>query len=952
MPRLPTLDDLGQRPSPTPQLGVAPVDLGAPAHALAGVGDAINQIDTHLTEARRASDLTDALGSVTEALGTKEIEMQRDQDFRTAPDRFRSFAQDLGSTTADRIQDPLARQVFQREYQKLAVSKQLGVVQSAAKQEADYNHAQLSANLDTMATAAANASTPLERKVHLDNARMAIGEMRGGEGRPGWITDEQAKALEDKFLVNYYDAKRVRDPAAALQDFVQNREQIRPDLAMRLEQHLFQAAAPVLATQLNAAGGAGVVTAADVPGAKAGESLPRGVRNNNPGNIQRSGVQWQGEVAGNDPRYSAFETPEAGIRALAKNLISYQDDHGLNTVAGIVSRWAPSTENDTAGYAKDVAKALGVDPNAPIDVKDPGTLGKLTRAIITRENGRQPYADTQVDVGVDAALGRGALPAAPTAAAPATAAPAEGGEAGTPAPEAASAAAPAAPAAGTTRMSTIEAALRDPSIPTGNALIDALPADQKLHVLSLARAQGQQDQHAAREQMKGRLQDTEAAYMSTGAAPNPPSDGEVLNAFGQVEGPALIRRMRDVQTLGQNIQAVKTLPDSGIESLVRAAKPLPGEGYAQKLNDWKLFSDAADHVRESRRADPVGYAIASGTYGVKPLQNLADPEAVAAELGQRARAATDMSRDYGTAPTLLTKPEASAMTALLKGAPVETQKTYLATLFNGVGQDTNLFKLAMRQVAADSPVLAWAGIAEGRQLHTPEIPSGFFSQGRPSTDVADLALRGNAILHPIRKEDGANHEGGGSLIKMPDEKLMLSDWTSQTGDAFKGKEQANDIHQQVAKSIYAALSAEDGDYSGNYDSKRWKRSIDFATGGIEKHNGAHIVMPYGWSYDQFRDGLVSRVKPLAGTATPASTTADQLADLPLENVGDGRYVFRRGSGYVVDKQGMPLTVTFSGDGPKAPPPSEAEATTEIPNPGGFSVTKAGAVTGVPRGRRK
>jgi hypothetical protein len=126
--------------------------------------------------------------------------------------------------------------------------------------------------------------------------------------------------------------------------------------------------------------------------------------------------------------------------------------------------------------------------------------------------------------------------------------------------------------------------------------------------------------------------------------------------------------------------------------------------------------------------------------------------------------------------------------------------------------------------------------------------------------VADLLLRGNAILHPNKGTDGANHEGGASLIKMPDEKLMLADWTSRTGDAFKGKEQANDTFQQGAKAIYAALSAEAGDYTGTYDAKRWKQAIDYATGGIEKHNGSQIVLPYGWTYDQFKDGS-ARARP-------------------------------------------------------------------------------------------
>jgi hypothetical protein len=354
MARLPTLDDLGARPSPTPQSSVVSVQPGAVDTALAGVGDAITQIGQHLTEARRSSQLADALGQATEELGSKEIEFQRDQDFKTAPDRFKQAAQQIGAKAAGGIDDPIARQLFHEKFVALAAAKQLGVVKAAADQEGDYNRAQLSDHLDTFAIAAANASTPLERRVLLDQARTAIGEMRGGGGRPGWITDVQAKGLEDKFQINFFDAWRVKDPVAALNEFVTNRDKMRPDLAMRLEQHLFLAAAPVLAAQLNQGGGAGIVKPEEAPAGApvTGGILARGVRNNNPGNIMRGAVQWEGEVAGNDPRYSAFETPEAGIRAMSKNLVAYQDQHGLDTVAGIVSRWAPATENDTASYVK------------------------------------------------------------------------------------------------------------------------------------------------------------------------------------------------------------------------------------------------------------------------------------------------------------------------------------------------------------------------------------------------------------------------------------------------------------------------------------------------------------------------------------------------------------------------------------------------------------------------
>jgi|GEM_PF-1371066 len=142
-------------------------------------------------------------------------------------------------------------------------------------------------------------------------------------------------------------------------------------------------------------------------------NAPRGVRNNNPGNIQK-GVGFAGEVEGNDPRFASFESPEAGIRGLAVNLLTYQRRHGLDTVQAILNRWAPSSENDTGAYVQQVARALGVQPDQQLDLNDRSTLERLTAAIIRHENGVQPYTTDQLEEGVGAALAgapaRGALP--------------------------------------------------------------------------------------------------------------------------------------------------------------------------------------------------------------------------------------------------------------------------------------------------------------------------------------------------------------------------------------------------------------------------------------------------------------------------------------------------------------------------------------------------------------
>ena len=91
-------------------------------------------------------------------------------------------------------------------------------------------------------------------------------------------------------------------------------------------------------------------------------NAPRGIRNNNPGNIQK-GVGFSGEIEGNDPALP-FATPEDGIRAVAVNLLTYQRQHGLDTVKGILNRWAPPSENDTGAYVQTVSRALGLRPTS------------------------------------------------------------------------------------------------------------------------------------------------------------------------------------------------------------------------------------------------------------------------------------------------------------------------------------------------------------------------------------------------------------------------------------------------------------------------------------------------------------------------------------------------------------------------------------------------------------
>ncbi|MDT3542003.1 hypothetical protein [Cronobacter sakazakii] len=123
---------------------------------------------------------------------------------------------------------------------------------------------------------------------------------------------------------------------------------------------------------------------------------PRGIRNNNPGNLDR-GSPWQGLVNNpSEPRFCTFKDPVWGIRALAVTLITYHDKRrakdgsSIDTISEVIERWAPPNENDTAAYIREVAKAVGVTPDMVIDLHDYDTLRPLVEAIIRHENGRGP----------------------------------------------------------------------------------------------------------------------------------------------------------------------------------------------------------------------------------------------------------------------------------------------------------------------------------------------------------------------------------------------------------------------------------------------------------------------------------------------------------------------------------------------------------------------------------
>lgn len=121
------------------------------------------------------------------------------------------------------------------------------------------------------------------------------------------------------------------------------------------------------------------------PSASSGGRVPRGIRNNNPGNLEFRGQRGAAPEAGSG-RFAAFGTMAEGVAALGRQLQLY-GKRGADTLREIIGKWAPSNENDTGAYISRMQKLTGFSADQPLNMNDAGTMALLIRGITSVENG-------------------------------------------------------------------------------------------------------------------------------------------------------------------------------------------------------------------------------------------------------------------------------------------------------------------------------------------------------------------------------------------------------------------------------------------------------------------------------------------------------------------------------------------------------------------------------------
>ncbi|ASS81315.1 TPA: hypothetical protein L7M47_000941 [Klebsiella pneumoniae] len=588
-------------------------------------------------------------------------------------------------------------------------------------------------------------------------------------------------------------------------------------------------------------------------------SAARGLRNNNPGNIEAGSNSWDGQ-AGSDGRFAKFVTPEHGIRALGKNLLSYQRQ-GYDTVSEIVNRWAPARDgNNTEAYIAALCKKLNVTPNDQLNMSDINTLRQLCAGIIQHENGKQPYSEDQLNTGVSAALG----------------------------------------------LTTLES----PKRYSGNQAFDAASQQQQAAYLRQSMELRNQARTQFKAQLVDQVQDATAAYLKGIQFDNPPSQGDFINAFGYREGTQRFNDFENLRVAGQYIGSFRTMPTASIQQYVSDLKNQVGngEGLAGRAAAFDHVQAAADEVIKQRKADPIQFSLSSGQ--TKPI-DMSNQNNFGQSIGLRASQVSELARAYGTPLTFFSKEEESQIGKFFRDAPVSQQSAYLDTIHKSTGGGKP-YMAALQQISANAPSAAVAGILMDK-------PGGVVAEKNwfnPDVSVSP-STASQTILAGAAARKGSKEAKG---ITMPKENDMRLEFSNTVKDAFAGDAQGASMAYEVAKDYYAGVMAQKGDLSGELDSDVWEQAINVATGGVHDYNGmGNVLLPWGMSSEQF-DKEVNQAWETQVTGAGVKAPPGQYG---LQSYGDSQYLVKLGTGYLLKQDGTPVVIDltqqrqrFSGDIPQ------------------------------------
>lgn len=125
------------------------------------------------------------------------------------------------------------------------------------------------------------------------------------------------------------------------------------------------------------------------PGSGIPAGAPRGIRNNNPGNIKWSSANnWDGQTGQDASGFAVFSDATYGLRAMFLTLKSYAGELSPFAIQTIGPRWTSGDPGASQSAWMATASAIsGLGQTQVLDPNDAGQMQALVDGIVAAENG-------------------------------------------------------------------------------------------------------------------------------------------------------------------------------------------------------------------------------------------------------------------------------------------------------------------------------------------------------------------------------------------------------------------------------------------------------------------------------------------------------------------------------------------------------------------------------------
>lgn len=717
------------------------------------------------------------------------------------------------------------------------------------------------------------------------------------QGKKGGQSEEWIKAQKANYAslayAKAYSNMAISDPVGAMEHFqnvgsmVMNAETSNKVFGM-----LYHSGFPQLQVMLNNAGGATAVALSSgaVQRATGSKELSRmaqaqqglgtppkvddkvlntsGYKGCNPLNVKVFGNKWDGLIGNDEKQHGIFATPMDGIRAGVKVIQCYDKKYGINTVEGIISRFAAAEDSTRSAYISNVCKAVGVAPDEKLDVKNPEVMQKLITAMIKQEIGGVAYSEETISAGVRAGLGI-ENPVSPDQQVQPTA-----------------------------KLTAQDLAF-NPNAKTGIPVIDNLPLPYKLKLFQSTQGSSRQEAAQLKNQLNLALKNGLALAQNQGDISKMPGLDSFVQVYGQEEGVRLYEESQKQARFNSYLHMAPTMSVEEMNAMSRQLTPAKDDPmYAQRIKDRDEFDKACIQITKQRKEDPIKYAgQAFPDLKLQPIQDWNNQTLVVSEIKKRAMTADDIAQRFGSKQAIFSKSEIAGFIRFMDTLDAKNQGIYIQNLSKEIFANDNNGEAL--QIIAEQ-------FGDKKMSYITAFGLSTTEKGI-NNNLAERQIQG-AYFRANRVGDGAKDESevreklAGILPTGPDSlqnELMVEAVMNEHCYA-KGTGESSSIEKAIKNTIGELFE---------YNYKKIllpSRMAELNTPGYITTKGSFENLLTDWSKRQENKTIL-----VGGVVVQPQDLEFLIKGSQLQTVSDGKYRVINGVYYVTDKNGMPITIDLN-----------------------------------------